>query len=577
MHKIFSLLLATAALLAPLCPAAGAVPARTDYSELNKGSAEQKYRHRTFRAYLPNAEINRRYKIGNYSSYENPTGIFFSAGEQATITLSGAPDQKITLIVNDFEQGGARDEYPLSQGVNHLTIRHKGLGYLDYRSTDPEKAPAVHADIAGGQINGVFTRHDSAATWKRLLAHAKCNILDLLGQRCQLTYDVEGLRKGCPERGPELLKTYDRIIALEQDDILGWKREGIHPGNHIHGRVQWGGFMHADHWGAAFHFHTIPGLSSIERLHQGAWGVAHEFGHVNQTRRGMKWVGTAEVTNNIFSAWVNYNLCPSVMRLEHERIQNADNKSMIGGRFDCYINHALVDRRLWQYHGGPDDGNTTPPAHSTGDHFVSVCPLWQLQLYCAVARGKSGFYPSIFHSVRNTDETQLTEGQLRVLFFRRACDAAKLDLSAFFVKTGMLAPMDRLVRDYSNHHMTITRSMCEEAIRYASRYPKPDSSVIFYITANSVDIFAGRKNVRQPSANFSPVLKDGIIEVPANCWENAVAFEAYAGDKLLRVSLRGLNHQDHQSTSVICPEGTTSVKAVQWDGRRFLLAAFPEK
>lgn len=569
MTNTFRILLAATLALAPLSPAAAAVPPRTDYSTINSGSAEQQYRHRTIRAYLPIAEINSRYKISNYSSFENPTGIFFSAGERVTITLSGATDQPISLIVNDFEQSNTRDEYPLSPGVNTLTIRHKGLGYLNYRSTDPDHAPAVHVDIEGGQINGVFTRHDSADTWKRLLANAKCNILDLLGERCQLTYDVEGLRKGCPERGPELLQIYDRIIALEQADILGWDLEGIHPGNHIHGRVQWRGFMHADHLGAAFHFSTIPGITRIESLTRGAWGVAHEFGHVNQTRRGMKWVGTVEVTNNLCSAWVNYKLCPSSMRLEHERIQNADNESMIGGRFDCYINHAIVQRRLWQFHGGPDDGNTTPPTRTTGDHFVSVCPLWQLQLYCAVARGNAAFYPSIFSSVRHTDEDKLSEGDLRVLFFTRACDAAKLDLSEFFVKIGILAPIDRMVHDYFNAHMTITRKMCTDAIRYASRYPKPDSSVIYYITANSVSIFADKLNVRPPAEGFSPSIVNGKLEIPADCWENAVAFEAYAGDKLLRISLRGLNHADGKSTTVICPPGTTAVKAVQWDGARF--------
>lgn len=568
MKKLFITLL-LALLTAPLSLAAGSVPKGTDISTLNKGAIEQNYRNRSFRAYLPVREVSRRAKIGSYSAFENPTGIFFREGEKATLTVAGSRGQEIKLIVRDFEQGGTHDEYPLSEGKNTITLRHQGLGYIDYRSLEPHKAPAIRISFQGGQINGIFARGDSAATWKRLLENAKCNILDIVGERCQLAYCVDGLRKGCPEKGPELIKTYDRIIELEQDGILGWNTYKCHPGNHIFGRVQWGGYMHADGLGAAFHTSTIPGISDVKGLRRGAWGVAHEFGHVNQARPGMTWVGLTEVTNNIFSAWVNYNLCPEDMRLEHERTQNADRDVMIGGRFDCYINNAIVRRRLWQYHGGPDDGNTTPPGHSTGDHFVSVCPLWQLQLYCAVARGKSTFYPSIFQNVRQTDEKGMTNGQLRVLFFKRACDAAKLDLSEFFVKTGILVPMDRLVRDYNNAHLTITRAMCAEALRYASRYPKPDSSVIYYISSDNVNIFAQRRNLPAAIKEFPPSdIVNNRLEVPAGACDNAVAFEAYKDKQLLRVSLKGLNHADHTATTVICPPGTTTVKAVQWDGKR---------
>lgn len=565
-----------ALLVAPLSGQAATPPQGTDTSALNSGNPEQTYRHRSFRAYLPLDELRRRAKVGNYSSFENPTGIFFNAGERATITLSGSHGQSLKLIVHDFERGGAHDVYPLAEGTNTLTIAHRGLAYLDYRSTTPAEAPVVQVGIEGGHVQGIFTRHDSAATWQRLLAQAKCGVLDLVGERCQLVYNIEGLQRGCPTRGPELLATYDNIIRMEQEDILGWHLDGTQPPNHIMGRVQWGGFMHADGMGAAFHFNTIPGLSNPDHLRKGAWGVAHEFGHVNQTRPGMCWAGTTEVTNNIFSSWVNYQLCPSDMRLEHERVPNADNQPMIGGRFDCYVNNAIARRRLWQFHGGPDDGNVVPPGPRTGDHFVSVCPLWQLQLYIAVARGNTEFYPRIFQDVRRTDESKLTPGQLRLLFFTRACDAAKLNLSEFFAKVGMISPMDRMVQDYASAHMTITPDMVQQALAHAAQYPKPDSSVIYYITADNVHIFARRLPIEAPApGSFQPTISEGRMVVPAHTWQHAVAFEAYKGDTLLRISLRGLGQADHATTTVICPPGTDAVKAVQWDGTRIPIYTAP--
>lgn len=563
MKAIFTLLF-LCALLAPLAPAAE-VPRRTPLAGLNVGNVEQNYRHRTFCAYLSHDAFVRRTKTARYSSFENPTGIFFNAEDTATITVNGSAGHPLTLVVHDFEENGGHSEYPLHEGSNTFTIRNRGLAYVEYRSDTPDACPAVKVHIEGGQVNGIFTRQDDAATWKRLLANAKCNILDMMGERVQLTYDVQSLRQACPTDGPQMLALYDEIIRMEQEDILGWHLDATHPGNHIHGRVQWKGFMHADGFGAAFHVSAIPGIT--QRLRQEAWGVAHEFGHVNQTRPGMCWVGTTEVTNNICSAWVNYKLNPSFTRLEHEYTQNIDGEPMRGGRFDCYINNALVRRRLWQFHGGPDGGLTEAPTDHPGDHFVSVCPLWQLQLYMAVVCQQADFFPSIFRHVRATDESRLTQGQLRVLFFKRACDAARLDLSEFFVKLGMLAPIDRTVRDYVVAPMTITPEMCRESIAYASRYPKPDSSVIYYLTTNSLPIFAERQAVVPTLADYTPT--NGRLHMPSDVWKNAVAFECYAGNKLLRICLRGLGCKDGASTVIPIPEGTDAIKAVQWDGQRF--------
>jgi hypothetical protein len=59
--------------------------------------------------------------------------------------------------------------------------------------------------------------------------------------------------------------------------------------------------------------------------------------------------------------------------------------------------------------------------------------------------------------------------------------------------------------------------------------------------------------------------------VPADKWANAVAFEVYKGDKLVRICLRGLNQKDNASTDVILPAGATTVMAVSWDGKRYII------
>lgn len=546
-----------------------AVPAGTDYSLINKEEDREKaYRQRAFRAYLPQEIVRARLRTNNYSQFENPTGIYYSAGESVVVYVEGEAPDDLALIIHNFAREGGHSEFPLRSGKNVFVTPHAGLAYVHYRSETPEKAPALNLRFEGGYVNGVFTQHDDAATWQRLLAHAKGNILDILGERVQLAYNVDGLLQYCPNQGPELLAIYDGVIRKQQE-LLGWEKYDCHPGNHIHGRVQWSGFMHADQIGAAFVNTAMHEVANVESLRKSAWAIAHEFGHINQCRPGMMWGGTQEVTVNIFAAWCCYNINPQYCRLTHEVTPVAGSLfSMRGGRMDSYVNSAIVRRQLWQFMTGPDYGLNTIPGKRTGDHFVSVSPLWQLQLYVAEARGMQDFYPQIFQQARS-DAADTPHGQLRVLFCIRAADAAQLDLSEFFVKTGILAPMNRMVEDYQSHHVTITHEMCRAAIAHMQQYPKPDSSVIYYINANNVHIFRDRLPVI-PSPDFDAEAVVGSLIIPANQWQNAVAFECYdASGKLLRVALRGFNNTDNASTHLIIPHNTATIRAVQWDGTRF--------
>lgn len=529
---------------------------------------ESALRMQDYPAYRPLADIREKLCISNYSSFENPTGIYVKAGESLNVELLSTPSTPVKLIIHNFEEGGEHSEHPLTPGANSITAPAQGLCYIDYRDSAPESAPAARIRISGGAVNGVFRSGDSVADWKHLLAHAPCNILDMVGERAQLAFNVDALREHCPERGPELLALYDEIVR-RQHELMGWEKNGHHPGNHIHGRVQWRGFMHADGMGAAFVNTCIGPLINPDSLRATSWGVAHEFGHVNQVRPGFMWAGSQEVTNNLYSAWSNFCLNPGNMRLEHEVCPNTTGLPMRGGRFDCYVNNAIVRRQLWQFTTGPDSGIRNIPGEHTGDHFVSVCPVWQLQLYMSVARGKKDFYADILETARTTDPAT-PHGQLRVNYFINACKASGWDLSEFFIKTGILAPMNRWVTDYSSHQVTITRDMIEAARAAVAHLPKPDSSVIYYINTNNYHLFRDRLPVQKAGKGpgFTAAPACGGITISAEVWQNAVAYEAYVGDKLIRIALRGLNHSDNATTDLPCPQGTTRITAVQWDGTR---------
>ncbi len=553
------------------------LPKYTDFSTLNSNTRKKEilYRVREFRAYLPVGEMSKRLKIASYSTFENPTGIAFEKGDDISIRMDGTPRSKVEFIVRDFRHPGAETRYPLEPGTNSFTAEHFGHGYVNYRDDDPATAPAIKVRIEGGRINGVFTQHDDVKVWKNMLDNAKSEFLDIMGERCQWVLDLNALRTRCAERGPDLVALYDRQQKIEQQ-LLGWEWEGIHPGNHIMGRSMWdtSRYMHADGLGGAYVITETPGLVDVDNVSaSGAWGTAHEFGHVNQTRPGMMWAGTQETTVNLFAMCVNYDFNPTETRLEHEEGQTMEGMHVRGARFDWYVNSALVNRELWQFHRGPDDGNRAP-GERCGDCFVILCPMWQMYLYNTAARGNELFYPRIFKSVRDTDESQWGTGKIRMAYLDRCCDAAELDFSDYFLQTGMLAVMNRYVNDYSSRWVTITEDMCRQSLKHASQYPKPDSPVIFYITTNSVGIYRDKLAVK-PSPDFKPELKETPVQhftVPADKWENAVAFEVYDADnKLIRICLRGLNQKDNASTDVILPKGAAKVMAVSWNGKRYIM------
>ena len=448
--------------------------------------AEKKF-DRKARALTAEPYEAERLRTSQYSKFENPTGIFFEEGEDVLLVMGDPKGEKLNLVIHNFGRDGGHSSYPLKEGVNIIRAKNKGLGYIEYFTPNYKKAPKVHLSILSGKVNGVFVGGVSKnSDWKKMLENSPTEVVDIVGSRVHLVYPVEELKQFCPDKGEELIALYDRIIGMEQQ-IMGLYKYRMLPKNRMFGRVIWNGFMHADGTGAAFHNGTMKEVGNPDRIPGSAWGIAHEFGHVNQVRPAMKWVSTGEVTNNIYSAYVNYMLNPSSMRLEHERINGGDG-NMIGGRFNAYLNNGILKGENWLVQSGPDKrsgGDNRPMVH---DHFVKLAPLWQLELYFKVAgKGNPDFYPDIFYKAIKMDTRGKKDGELQLAFMKNACDAARQDLTDFFRKTGMLKPIDQELDDYTCARMTITEADCKNLIAYARKYKKPESPVIYYISVNSAE------------------------------------------------------------------------------------------
>ncbi len=537
---------------------------------LMAGKYSTEYRVQEFEPYREVGDLARELKTSTYSQFENATGMYFTKDEDVVIFVGPTNGEEISLRVHDFGQSEDDYGYPLTEGVNVLTMKGKGNGYINYYTSNYSTAEKIKIHIASGQVNGYFdvTRH-SEEDGKKLLDNAVSEIMDIRGERVNLAYSVNALTQNCYGRVKELINLYDDLI-MEEQTMMGLEKYNRLPKNHMFGRVIWNGFMHADGWGAAFHEDVMGDIANPDRLKITNWGVSHEFGHVNQTRPGMNWVGTTEVTNNIFSVWNQYRYNPDQPKLEVEHISGE-----IGGRVNDYFNNAFINEQEWGLQGGPDDGYGTNDKGEWGaDHFVKLVPFWQLQLYYHVAgEGNSWYKPyfwaDIFEKVRNTDESNLTHGEFQINFMKNACDAVEQDLSDFFIKIGMLKEVDKMFDDYSSAQKTITQAMVDDVVNYAKQYPKPETDMIHYLSANCVDAY---KNKQSISGEFNTGITGTTTkQISHSDWQNVAVFETYKGDELTKITMVGTGSSTNTSTIVSYPSGSTRIEAVGYDGTQVLV------
>ncbi|MEJ5146350.1 MULTISPECIES: M60 family metallopeptidase [unclassified Sphingobacterium] len=541
--------------------------------QLKEGSYPIQKRLRAYTNYQSPNSLSNRLKTSPYSQYENPTGIYFTAGDEAIVWVGKTNGSTIALRVTNWDDKNFKQkDYNLKEGYNALKIENKGNAYIQYFTEDKVSSKKINIHILGGKVNDVFERgKHTNKDWDRMLGNASGPILDIVGKQVQLAYSVKSLQENAPHQGVELIQLYDSIIGI-QHQIMGLTQTKRVPKNRMFGRVIWQGFMHADGIGAAFHDNTMKDVANVANLRKNSWGVAHEFGHVNQVRPNMKWVGTTEVTNNIYSVWTQYTYNSHSPKLERERLKDYD-EPKIGGRITAYMESAFVHRQPWLTQAGPDRWDRQRPRDWGGDHFVKLVPLWQLQLYFNVAgKGNSwenkNFYGDIFTKAINAPATATKQDAYYQLeFIKNACDASKLDLTDFFEQSGMLIPIDLWVDDYTCAQMTITAADIAAVKQYASKYKKPSTPVLHYITANSTSIYKNRLPLNGIEGSGFEKKEDKII-VQNSAWKNAVAFETYAGDKLVKIAFVGAGSNDVSSTTVHTPKGTTQVKAVGWDGKR---------
>jgi hypothetical protein len=405
--------------------------------------------------------------------------------------------------------------------------------------------------------------------------------IDVRGKYVHLVYDKNALKSGSALDPLPLILKYDTIVEHERM-LMGLFKYNRSPKNrqltyceHGNGYYAGGLGVHLDiDWGVG----ALTDPNNID-----TWGIAHEYGHVNQIYKGLNWVGTAEVTNNVYSQWVDYQMTNSgqqYTRLDDENVTpDTGIPSIEGGR----INGAIYRTFINNYHVQDTENY---------DVFKVLVPFWQLSAYYSLAgaarnapilslsnpAGNPGidfasWYGKVAEVVRTTDETGVTNGEHLLNFVKYTCDAVEENLIPFFQHSGFLKPIDVPIDDYGVEQLTVTQQQIDDLIAYVQGkgYQQPVSPVIHYASAHSIEMY---KN-QLPLSGVTGVgasLIGNYLQVQHSDWHNAVAYETYDhSGNLIYVSISGTGDPSNQLTKVYYPFNALAVYAVGFDGQKILV------
>lgn len=373
-------------------------------------------------------------KTGTYSLLDNPTGIFVKAGETLIVMVGETHGQHLSLRVQDMDTPNADGfnnsiSYSLRTGINKIVSEKKGLIYVMYHvNGNPVDYDEVKIHFASGSVNGYFdvAKH-TREQWGTLLNGAVDGYFDVVGNYAHLTFPVSKLKS--TSNGRDLIDLFDDIVYKEQI-FMGLRKYNNNGGigtdtdnrmfrDRMYFNVMYGqgDYMYSTSYHTAYHFSTMDNLCSVDQMKTNNWGPAHEVGHSNQTRPGLKWFGMTEVTNNICSMYIQ-KLYGINSRLLTTTPSNA---------YSNYYEHAMTLAF----------GNNDIFHAKLGDVFDKLVPFWQLELYMEYVLGKPDFYKDVYEYIRVNKDLP-TDGERQIEFAYNCSKAAGLDLTDFFVKWGFL-------------------------------------------------------------------------------------------------------------------------------------------
>ncbi|WP_443913701.1 M60 family metallopeptidase [Phocaeicola plebeius] len=425
---------------------------------LLKGTYDKAYRIADYRPYQTPSIMASILKTSEYGLRDNPTGIYVEQGEEVLVLVGDTHGQNVSMIVQDLVNGGYNGArtYALKQGENKVKVETGGLVYiqnltqdyipLELSEADKEAAEAktVTVHFPFGKVNGYYDVRNNTTQeeWEEMLRNTRWQDIDVVGKYVVITWAVQDyMSYQTPIK--EMVDLFDTVVEREWA-LMGLFKYHNNPDKRLFANRM---YLHIEHqsknpYSSTNHTAYVPSYAEVfcspERMKARSWVLGHEIGHSNQTRPGLKWTGTTEVTNNIMSMDVSIYLSGES---KLNSVQTSTGKTYYQEAID-YIVTGNNPHCMWNWKA---DGITEEHMYT-----CKLVPFWQLKLFMD-ANGYTDFYPDLYEHFRvtpNLDTTVKTQGILQLDFVRQACKYSKINLLQFFEDWGFLTPVDTEINDY---------------------------------------------------------------------------------------------------------------------------------
>lgn len=271
-----------------------------------------------------------------YDQTAGVTGVALTPGKYVII-VSGIPESKGTVEMrytrwhgheqyknendNDVSWHCQESTYNLRNGINIVTInqltgverRTEGddMGLVYINNFDDEAAAAglpntVSVHVVGGIYNGILSADKTNAEMQEILNNAPYPCIDLVGSRVHSVWQVGALKQYAAGQYVRYINILDLLIIYEHR-VLGLEKYNSVPQNRTMTYVNYNYYMYQGGRGPTFMYNTQYRVCNPDNLlnsdTDAIWGLSHEWGHQHQMAPYFRWIGMAEVSNNIFSAY----------------------------------------------------------------------------------------------------------------------------------------------------------------------------------------------------------------------------------------------------------------------------------
>ncbi len=462
---------------------------------LLSGDYDTSFRLADYRPYQEPSVMAAVNKTNMYSLRDNPTGIYAEANETLSVFVGKIyQGGKIQMLIQNLSGGYNNFKtYDLKEGYNEITVGTGGLIYILNHTTDDipllmdnatdtqkklvaDKTVRVH--FCAGKVQGYFDiQKNTASDWNRILMNAKYQDIDVLGKYSHLTWAVSDFRSF----NTDIVKSVennDRLV-YEEENFQGLVKYNKMFNNRMHLCIDYkAASPNASDYRTVY---DVPNSTyrsevfcDVSKFASRNWGPAHEIGHVNQTRPGLKWAGLTEVTNNIQSLYIQ-EVFGQPCKLFND-----------GCTIDGVKYNTIFDGAVAYYVDGKKPHCTENNVRET-----QLVPFWQLKLYMVDVLGEKDFYKDLYEYFRTHEspsDNGANQGLNQLDFVRQVCDLARLDFTSFFSKWGFLTPVNTTLNDYGSKVFIVTGEDVAALIKEisAKKY-KAVPSDLYKITANNLN------------------------------------------------------------------------------------------